>query len=124
MVLPYQKNNRVNAQNLRKSMTKEERHLWYDFLKNYPIKFYRQRRIDKFIVDFYCSEAKLVIELDGAQHYTEAGKEIDVIRTKILEGYGLKIIRFSNREINNQFKEVCQVIDKEANPSACGTSPQ
>ena len=92
-------------------MTKQERKLWYEFLVSYPVKFYRQRPIDKYIADFYCSKAKLVIELDGSQHYTEEGLEYDSIRTEILELYGLKVIRFRNYEIEHDFDAVCKKID-------------
>ena len=73
------------ARNLRKQMTKEERHLWYDFLKNYPVKFYRQRVIGKYIVDFYCAKAKLVVELDGSTHYSETNILKDQQRTNGLK---------------------------------------
>ena len=101
------------AKQLRKEMTKEERHLWYDFLRAYPIRFFRQKVLGKYIADFYCSEAKLVIELDGSQHYEKQNAENDVIRTAFLEGYGLKILRISNNEINRNFKGVCEYIDAE-----------
>ena len=98
------------ARHLRKEMTPQEKHLWYKFLRNYPIKFYRQRIINNFIVDFYCSQAKLIIELDGSQHYTEQGIAHDKERTLILESLGFCIIRFSNAEIDKNFKFVCQMI--------------
>ncbi len=101
-----------NARMLRKNMTKQERHLWYDFLRNYPVKFYRQRSIDWYIVDFYCSAAKLVIEIDGSQHYTKDGIEYDEIRTEILEQYELQVIRFTNTEIDRNFICVCDEIDQ------------
>ena len=101
-----------NARKLRKNMTKQERHLWYDFLRNYPVKFYRQRSIDWYIVDFYCSAAKLVIEIDGSQHYTKDGIEYDEIRTEILEQYELQVIRFTNTEIDRNFICVCDEIDQ------------
>ena len=94
-------------------MTKQESHLWYDFLRSYPVKIYRQRIIDNYIVDFYCASTKLVIELDGAQHYTIAGDEYDFIRTEKLERFGIEVIRFSNLEINNNFESVCTVIDEK-----------
>lgn len=100
------------AKNLRKSMTPQERKLWYDYLRYYPVKIYRQRPIDNYIADFYCSKAKLVIEIDGAQHYTEKGIEYDSIRTDILNLYGLTVIRFTNSEIDLNFKKVCSIIDK------------
>ena len=100
-----------NAKKLRKNMTKEERHLWYDFLRNYPIRFLRQKVIDNYIVDFYCHEARLVIELDGSQHYEKQAKIEDKIRTAVLEKRNLTVIRFPNNEINNNFRGVCEYID-------------
>lgn len=92
-------------------MTPQERHLWYDFLRYYPIKIYKQRVIDNFIVDFYCHQAKLIIELDGSQHYSEEGLVYDKERSNILNSYNLKIIRFSNYEVDNNFEEVCTTIN-------------
>ena len=103
----------TNAKSLRKNMTKEERRLWYDFLKTYPIRFYRQRIIQNYIVDFYCSKAKIVIELDGTQHYLKEGKTADFKRDTDLKQMGLLILRFSNREVNQEFDSVCQQIDKD-----------
>ena len=97
---------------LRKNMTRHEKHLWYDFLRDYPIKWYRQRSIDSFIVDFYSHRARLIIELDGCQHYTEDGIAYDTIRTDVLERYDLKVIRFSNIEIDRNFFSVCESINK------------
>ncbi len=93
-------------------MTKEEKHLWYDFLKNYPVRFSRQKVIGKYIVDFYSPSTDLVIELDGSQHYETEGAEKDKQRTKYLEAYGLKIIRIPNNEVNQNFAGVCEYIDK------------
>ena len=100
------------AKVLRRNMTRQEKHLWYDFLRHYPVKIYKQRIINNFIVDFYCHQARLVIEVDGAQHYTGEGKEHDKARTEVLECYGVEVIRFSNSEIDNRFDNVCQMIDK------------
>ena len=100
-----------NAKNLRKSMTKEERHLWYDFLRDYPVRFLRQKVIDDYIVDFYCHEARLVIELDGSQHYEERNIKQDQIRTEHLEQRGLTVIRIPNNEISYNFQGVCEYID-------------
>ena len=107
----YNKDLISNAKSLRKNMTKEERHLWYDFLRTYPLKFRRQAVINKYIADFYCPEAKLIIELDGSQHFEEKEIEYDEKRTAFLEKYGLKIIRIPNNMINEQFNEVCEYID-------------
>ena len=102
-----------NSRMLRKNMTVQESKLWHIYLKDYPIKFYRQRVVDNFIVDFYCSKAKLIIELDGSQHYTVDGKKHDEVRTEILEKYGLKVIRFTNMDIDENLYGVCEMIDNE-----------
>ena len=107
----YHSNLKPIARTLRKNMTRQERHLWYDFLRNYPIHFYRQRVIEHYIVDFYCSSANLVIEVDGSQHYTVEGEEYDRIRTDILKLHQLQVLRFSNWEIDNQFPSVCAKIN-------------
>ena len=99
------------AKQLRKEMTKEERHLWYDFLRSYPVRFSRQKVLGKYIADFYSAEAKLVIELDGSQHYEVENAEKDTERTNFLEGYGLTVIRIPNNEISRNFEGVCEYID-------------
>ena len=99
------------AKMLRKNMTKEEKHLWYDFLRTYHIRFSRQKVFGKYIADFYCAEAKLVIELDGSGHYTEEGKQHDEERTAFLAEYGLTVIRIPNMEIHKNFRGVCEYID-------------
>ncbi len=112
----YMKRNRKNevlARQLRKDMTPWERKLWYCFLKDYPVRFQRQKCIDNYIADFYCFRAKLVIELDGGGHYTPENARKDAERTKILENYGLKVIRFCNTDIDENFYGVCTVIDTE-----------
>ena len=108
----YNKNLKESCRVLRKNMTPQEKDLWYHFLKNYPIRFNRQRSIGKYIVDFYCSKAKLVVEIDGSQHYTEKGKEYDDIRAEEIEKYGVKVIRFSNYDVDNAFEGVCIEIEK------------
>ena len=100
-----------NARKLRKSMTKEERHLWYDFLKIYPIRFLRQKVIDNYIVDFYCHQARLIIELDGSQHYEPKEELRDAIRTQRLEERNLTVIRIPNNAVNENFRGVCEYID-------------
>lgn len=100
-----------NARELRKNMTKEERHLWYNFLRNYPLRFYRQKILGRYIVDFYCAEAQLIIELDGSQHYEKKGLEYDAERTQFLENYGLMVVRIPNNEVNHNFRNVCDYID-------------
>ncbi|MEF2836277.1 MAG: endonuclease domain-containing protein [Oscillospiraceae bacterium] len=99
------------AKQLRKEMTKEERHLWYDYLRFYPVRFSRQKVLGKYIADFYCAEAKLVIELDGSQHYEGCNLQRDVERTAFLEGYGLTILRIPNNEVSRNFRGVCEYID-------------
>ena len=99
------------AKQLRREMTKEERHLWYDFLRSYPVRFSRQKVLGKYIADFYSAEAKLVIELDGSQHYEDGNMEKDTERTTFLEGYGLTVIRIPNNEVSRNFQGVCEYID-------------
>ena len=106
----YNKNLRGNARTLRKSMTKEERHLWYDFLKDLPIMVHRQKIIGNYIVDFYIAEAKLVIELDGSQHFEEDGMKRDEARDVFLKSQGLTVLRYANSDINQNFEGVCQNI--------------
>ena len=100
-----------NARNLRREMTKEERHLWYDYLRQYPIKFRRQAVLGKFIVDFYCAKANLVIELDGSQHYDPQNQQADRIRTEYLEKFGVTVIRIANTDVTRNFRGVCEYID-------------
>jgi very-short-patch-repair endonuclease len=99
------------AKQLRKQLTKEERHLWYDFLCRYPVRFNRQKVMGKYILDFYCAEAKLVIELDGSQHYEDTSLANDEERTAFLSGYDLTVIRIPNNEIATNFSGVCEYID-------------
>lgn len=105
------------AKSLRKRATRQEKHLWYDFLSGYEVRFQRQKVIGNYIADFYCHKAKLVVEVDGSQHYTLAGETADEFRTEILEEYGLKVIRITNRQVNEKFKEVCEYIDMVVNDS-------
>lgn len=97
------------AKNLRKNMTRHEKHLWYDFLRSYSVRVQRQKVIGNYIVDFYCHCAKLVIEVDGSQHYIN--EDVDVERDLFLKSEGLEIIRISNRDIDENFKSVCEYID-------------
>ena len=112
MKIPKDRTKLGTARRLRREMTPHERKLWYLFLQKYPAKIYKQRIIDRFIVDFYCASAKLVIELDGSQHYDEQALADDAERTAVLEQYGLKVIRYSNREIDREFAAVCEQIDQ------------
>ena len=106
------KNNKLlpTARQLRQEMTPQERKLWYLFLRDYSVKVYKQRIIGSFIVDFYCHAAKLAIELDGMQHYTEQGLAYDMERSAFLAGRGITVLRFTNKEIDQDFCTVCKTI--------------
>lgn len=112
MSLDYNSKLIKNAINLRNNLTSQERHLWYDYLSKYPIRFQRQKVIDNYIVDFYCAKAQLVIELDGSQHYRDDEKTKDDLRTKTLEKIGLYVLRISNYDLDRNFKGICTEIDK------------
>ena len=99
------------AKQLRKNMTKEERHLWYDFLRDYPLRFLRQKTIGHYIVDFYCAKAQLVIELDGSQHFEPEEIQKDADRTAFLESFGIQVIRIPNNDVTQNFPGVCEYID-------------
>ena len=105
------------AKELRKNMTKEERHLWYDFLRDYPVRFSRQKVLGRYIADFYSAEAKLVIELDGSQHYEPQEQEKDAERSAFLEDYGLRVLRIPNNAIKENFRGVCEYIDQAVRQS-------
>ena len=107
----YNKANLPLARALRKKMTPWECHLWYDFLRTYPVRFQRQKPIGNYIADFYCARAHLVNELDGGGHYTENQQQKDRLRTDALEKENLKVIRFSNLDIDQNFQGVCEGID-------------
>ena len=101
------------ARALRKNMTRQEKKLWYDYLRNTPEKWYRQRVIDHYIVDFFCYSARLIIELDGAQHFTVDGEEYDSVRTEILEQYQLEVLRFPNSVIDRNFRGICDLLEEK-----------
>lgn len=107
MSYEYNKDLVPNAQNLRKNMTKEEKHLWYDFLKKLPVTVHRQKNIGNYIVDFYIPSKKAVLEIDGKQHRYPEISENDILRQNYLESLGLTVIRINNEDINNRFKDVC-----------------
>ena len=111
MSLEYNKNLITLAKALRKNATPQENHLWYDFLRSYTPRFQRQKAIDGYIADFYCDKAKLVIELDGSQHFTPEGITHDEARTATIETEGMTVLRFTNREIDREFNAVCTAID-------------
>jgi len=113
----YNKENIPLAKDLRKNMTPWERKLWYEFLRNYPIRFQRQKAIGNYIVDFYCAKARLVVELDGGGHYTDEQLEKDRIRTKELENMNLRVLRICNLNIDRNFRSACEYIDLEVKKS-------
>ncbi|MCL2378290.1 MAG: endonuclease domain-containing protein [Defluviitaleaceae bacterium] len=119
----------THARNLRTNATKQENRLWYDFLRNYKPRFTRQRIVSNYILDFYCAQAKLAVELDGTQHYEEKGAEYDKVRTMRLEALGIRVMRFSNLDVMRNFEGVCIAIDIEVrkliedNPRPFGPPP-
>ena len=123
----YNKENIPLAKALRKNMTPWERKLWYAFLRRYPVRFQRQKAIGNYIADFYCAQARLVVELDGGGHYTTEQAEKDAIRTKTLEAMNLSVIRICNLDIDCNFRGVCEYIDlavrKSLPQSASLTAP-
>ena len=121
MTIPKDNSQLENARRLRSEMTPHERKLWYLFLRKYPVKVYKQRIIGRFIVDFYCVSAKLVIELDGSQHYEPQGMAYDSERSAFLTALGLEVLRFSNRvliwifaacahKLTSPFKNACKAL--------------
>ena len=113
--MQYKRNKKLipYARELRRQMTKEERRLWYDFLRSYPVKFTRQKILGRYIADFYCAAANLVIELDGSQHYEAPGRAQDTERTAFLERYGLTVLRLPNNAVMQNFRGVCEYIDRQ-----------
>ena len=107
----YNKDNIPLAKTMRKNMTPWERKLWYDFLRDYPVRFQRQKAIGNYIVDFYCAKARLIVELDGSGHYTTEQAEKDRLRTKELENMNLTVLRICNLDIDRNFDGVCEHID-------------
>ena len=110
MIYRYNKNYVSLAQNLRKNMTPEEKHLWYDFLKKLPITVNRQKNIGNYIVDFFIAKNRIVIELDGMGHGFEENIEKDKIRDEDFNNLGITVLRYSNNDINQRFNSVCQDI--------------
>jgi very-short-patch-repair endonuclease len=108
--LPYNPQLVAWAREMRKNPTPAEKKLRYEFFSSYKPRFLRQRPIDNYIADFYCSQLKLVIEIDGDSHFSDEGLEYDQARTHILEGYGLKVMRFTNKEVLENFDGVCAAI--------------
>ena len=112
MIRKHNKRLVTTARMLRKNMTPEERHLWYDFLQAYPVRFSRQKVLGRYIADFYSAKAKLVIELDGSGHGTQEGVQYDAERTAFLEEFDLVVLRIANQEIQENFKGVCEIINQ------------
>ena len=117
-----EKNNKLtnNARDLRKQMTKEEAKLWFQFLRLYRPRFHRQYVIGNYIADFYCHQAKLVVELDGSQHCTPEKMEYDQKRTEYLQSQGVTVMRLSNLDVMRQFQSVCEAIDLAIKQSSAG----
>ena len=111
--LPQNQALKKNAKMLRRQMTKEECHLWFDFLRAYPVKILRQKIIANYIVDFYCEKARLAIEVDGSQHYEPLEREKDERRTKNIEAFGVKVVRFTNKDIHERFDGVKEAIHQQ-----------
>ncbi len=109
--LPRNKKLKGFSRALRNNATEQENRLWYQMLRTYHVRFNRQRVIGDYIVDFYCDKAKLIVELDGSQHFEKTGRAKDTERDNYLESLSLKVLRFSNSDINEHFYEVCTVID-------------
>ena len=112
------------AKELRKNATRQEKHLWYDFLRTYSVRFQRQKTVGNYILDFYCHRAKLAVELDGGQHYSETGEAYDEKRTLELQKYGIEVLRFSNLDIDRNFSGVCMMIDERVNERISSAPPQ
>ena len=117
MVRKHNKNIVPFAKELRRNMTKEEKHLWYDFLRSYEVKFLRQKPIGNYIADFYCASAKIIIELDGSQHYDEINIEKDTKRTEYFKQFNITVLRIPNNYVNQHFDAVCLYIDNAVKQS-------
>ena len=117
---------RRRAQDLRRNATPQEKKLWYQYLRTYPIQWNRQKQLGSYIVDFYCRRAKLVVELDGSQHYTDEAQQYDRIRTEYMNAVGITVLRYANSEIDNHFPAVCEsihvAVQKHLPPGEGGTA--
>lgn len=108
--MPYEPYLKEPARILRKSMTPQEKKLWYEFLRKQSPRFLRQKPLGKFVADFYCSACKLVIEVDGSQHYEKDQMLSDAERTAYLSSMGITVLRFSNFSVDHEFQSVCQAV--------------
>jgi very-short-patch-repair endonuclease len=115
--LSYNRQLVEKAKELRKNMTPAEKKLWYGYLRMFKFRILRQRPINNFIVNLFCAQLRLLIEVDGESHFTDEGKDYDWERTQILEGYGLKVLRFSNDEVLQDWEGVCRRIEEEIPPT-------
>ncbi|MEM6433338.1 MAG: endonuclease domain-containing protein [Cyanobacteria bacterium P01_D01_bin.115] len=109
--LPYNPALIPRAKDLRRNMTQAEKKLWYQYLRTFKYRVFRQRPIHHFIVDFYCPKLKLVIEIDGDSHFSANAQAYDQERSQVLAGYGLQVLRFTNEQVLNSFNEVCEAIE-------------
>ena len=109
---PYNKNLKPVAQELRTNATKQENHLWYDFLREFRPRFTRQRIVGSYILDFFCPQAMLEVELDGQQHYEEAQINYDHERTAFLRQFDIEVLRFSNIDVEHDWDAVCKKIEE------------
>ncbi len=112
------------ARELRHRMTRQEKHLWYDFLSKHPLHFRRQHPFGCFILDFYCAAARLAIEIDGAAHFTEEGKACDRARTEYLNKFGIRVLRFTDDQIDRFFDQVCEAIERALHKRCQGRHPE
>jgi len=112
---PYNATLTQRARELRKGATKQENHLWYEYLRDFRPRFTRQRIVGSYILDFYCGSVKLAIELDGSQHYEPDAMEYDRTRTGFLESMGIQVLRFTNIDVNKDFEGVCYRIENRVN---------
>ena len=110
-LVPYRLRLKSPSRDLRRNPTRAERKLWYEFLRDLPQKFTRQKPLGGYIADFYCSGQRLVIEIDGDSHFNEAAEHYDARRTAMIETFGLRILRFTNADVMQQFEGVCQRIE-------------
>ena len=124
-MIPYNKKLVSNARTLRKNMTPEEKHLWYDFLKRLPFNVRRQHNIENYIVDFYIAEKKIVIEIDGRQHLLPEHKEADKQRDAVMSSWGITVLRYSNDSMRNNFNAVAEdILRKLELDFSCLKSPK
>jgi very-short-patch-repair endonuclease len=122
-LLPRNKSLKEHSRELRKHATKQENHLWYDFLRTQVPRWTRQRILGSYIVDFFCFERKLVIELDGGQHYEEQAMKHDKVRTEYLNALGIEVVRFTNSDVDDDFEAVCSVIAAAQTPARFAGTP-